>query len=70
MKGGISMPAETVISGLSKIKQEDGSYVTFMPINTVDDVYIDMETKETLRSRLGAMEKDATVKIVRWSQSE
>lgn len=41
-----------------------------MPINTVDDVYIDMETKETLRSRLGAMEKDAAVKIVRWAPSE
>lgn len=64
------MPEETVISGLARIKQEDGTYVTYMPINTVDDVYIDMETKETLRSRLGAMEKDTTVKIVRWSQSE
>ena len=61
------MPTETVVSTLSKVKQEDGSYVTYLPINTAKEVYIDMSTKETLEDKLTELENAASVKIVRWT---
>ena len=62
------MPTETVVSTLHKVKQEDGTYVTYFPINTAKEVYVNMETKETLDDKLNDLENAASVKIVRWTR--
>lgn len=53
------MPVVNTYASFIKHKQEDGSYVVIYPINTSDEVYVDINTKLTLTSKINTM--DATI---------
>lgn len=44
--------AEQVASSILKFKQADGSFLTTFPINTIDEVYVDIDNQIKLRDYL------------------
>lgn len=44
-----------VTTSFIRMKMEDGSYAVILPINTTDEVFIDLLNKKTLTEELGTM---------------
>lgn len=40
--------AQLIISALERVKDEDGNYVLILPVNTIEEVFINLETGERL----------------------
>jgi len=47
-----------MISALQKVKQPDGSFQIVLPINTIEDVFVDMDKGINLKTRLSEIQAD------------
>lgn len=53
------MPAVNAYASFIRHRQDDGTYVVIYPVTTSDEVYVDINSKLTLTSKLSTM--DATI---------
>jgi hypothetical protein len=54
------MALVTSYASFIRHRQEDGTYVVIYPINTSDEVYVDINTKLTLTSKINTMDAAMT----------
>lgn len=55
------MANERTFKSFIRVRQPDGTYQVVLPINTSDEVYTNISTKETLKTKITAM--DATTQF-------